>query len=97
MPTAPQAETGRWSSPDAYDNNTICTELDDRRALAVIPSQAHRKPQIPHDSDMYMWRHLIENRLQGLKEFRRFATRCDKTDASFAVALHLVAAFLALR
>jgi transposase len=32
-----------------------------------------------------------------LKEFRRIATRYDKTDTSFAVATHLVAAFLTLR
>ena len=37
---------------------------------------------------------LIENFFQRIKEFRRIATRYDKTDASFAAALHLVAAFL---
>jgi transposase len=52
---------------------------------------------IPYDADMYKWRHLIENCFQRLKEFRRIATRYDKTDSSFAAALHLVAAFLALR
>ena len=46
---------------------------------------------------MYKWRHLIENCFQRLKEFRRIATRYDKTDTSFAAALHLVAALLALR
>jgi transposase len=46
---------------------------------------------------MYKWRHLIENCFQRLKEFRRVATRYDKTDTSFAAVLHLAAAFLALR
>jgi transposase len=81
----------------AFDSNAIRAELDERGALAVIPSQAHRKPQIPHDTEMYKWRHLIENYFQRLKEFRRIATRYDKTDTSFAAALYLVAAILALR
>jgi transposase len=46
---------------------------------------------------MYKWRHLIENYFQRLKEFRRIATRYDKTDTSFAAALHLVATVSALR
>ena len=81
----------------AFDNDAIRAELDERGTLAVIPSKADRKPLIPHDAEMYKWRHLIENCFQRLKEFRRIATRYDKTDTSFAAALHLVAAFLALR
>ncbi len=67
------------------------------RAVAVIPAKADRKAPIPHDAEMYGWRHLIENFFQRLKEFRRFATRYDRTDTSFAAAIYLVAAFLALK
>ena len=81
----------------AFDNNAVRAELNKRGALAVIPSKGDRKTPIPHDADMYKWRHLIENCFQRLKEFRRIGTRYDKTDTSFAAALHLVAAFLALR
>jgi transposase len=81
----------------AFDTNAIRAELDARGALAVIPSKANRKPVIPHDVDMYKWRHLIENCFQRLKEFRRIATRYDKTDTSFAAALNLVATVIALR
>ena len=81
----------------AFDNNAVRAELNQRGALAVIPSKRDRKTCIPHDADMYKWRHLIENCFQRLKEFRRIATRYDKTDTSFAAALHLVAAFLAIQ
>jgi transposase len=81
----------------AFDNNAIRAELNARGALAVIPSKGDRKAPIRHDADMYKWRHLIENCFQRLKEFRRLSTRYDKTDTSFAAALHLAAAFLALR
>jgi transposase len=46
---------------------------------------------------MYQWWHLIEIFFQRMKEFRRIATRYDKTDTSFAAAFYLVAAFLALK
>ena len=81
----------------AFDNNAIRAELDKRDALAVIPSKADRKPLIPHDEEMYKWRHLIENYFQKLKEFRHIATRYAKTDTSFAAALYLAAAIIALR
>ena len=46
---------------------------------------------------MYRWRHLVENFFCSLKAFRRIATRYEKTDASFAGLLNLVASFLASR
>jgi hypothetical protein len=48
----------------AFDNNTIRTMLAERGALAVIPSKADRKTMIPHDIDMYRWRHLVEKLLR---------------------------------
>jgi transposase len=81
----------------AFDNNALRATLNERGAIAVIPSKADRKTPIPYDSEMYKWRHLIENCFQRLKEFRRIATRYDKTDTSFAAAIHLAATFLALR
>jgi transposase len=81
----------------AFDSNALRATLKQRGALAVIPTKANRKAPIPHDVEMYKWRHLIENFFQRIKEFRRIATRYDKTDASYAGALYLVAAFLALR
>ncbi|CAO3428952.1 Mobile element protein [Azospirillum endophyticum] len=46
---------------------------------------------------MYKWRHLVENFFCKIKAFRRIATRYDKTDTSFAAAIHLVATVLATR
>lgn len=81
----------------AFDNNALRASLSDRGALAVIPAKANRKTPLPHDAEMYKWRHLVENLFQRIKEFRRIATRYDKTDASFAAAIYLVGAFLALK
>ena len=46
---------------------------------------------------MYKWRHLVENFFQRLKEFRRIATRYDKTDTSFSAIIHLASSYLALK
>ena len=81
----------------AFDNNWLRAELNERRTAAVIPSKADRATRIPHDAEMYKWRHLIENFFCHLKAFRRIATRYEKTDACFAGILNLVAAFLVIR
>jgi transposase len=81
----------------AFDSDWLRAELNERGALAVIPPNGSRAATIPYDKEMYKWRHLVENFFQKIKEFRRIATRYDKTDTSFRAALHLVASFLALK
>jgi transposase len=81
----------------AFDNNALRADLDERGAIAVIPPKANRTTPIPCAFEMYKWRHLIENFFCKIKEFRRIATRYDKTDTSFAAAIYLVGAVLATR
>ena len=81
----------------AFDLDWLRADLDARGATAVIPPKANRAGHIPYDFAMYGWRHLVENFFCKLKEFRRIATRYDKTDQSFAAMIHLAAAAIALR
>ena len=81
----------------AFDNDSLRAALDERGAQAVIPSNGSRAQKIPYDKEIYKWRHLIENFFQKIKEFRRIAMRYDKTDTSYAAAIHLVAAFIAIK
>jgi transposase len=80
-----------------FDNDWMRAELDERGAMAVIPPKANRSHHIACDFAMYRWRHLIENFFCDLKQFRRIATRSDKTDQSFSAMIHLAAAFMALK
>jgi transposase len=80
-----------------FDNDRLRHELDARGTLAVIPPKADRARAIPCDFAMYRWRHLIENFFCALKQFRRIATRYDKTDQSFTAMIHLAATALALK
>jgi len=96
-PLITDVDFGALIADKAFDNNAIRHELNERGALAVIPSTAARRDPIAHDVEMYKWRHLIENCFQKLKEFRRVATRYDKTDTNFAAIIHLAAVAIALR
>jgi transposase len=81
----------------AFDVDWLRAALDERGAVAVIPSKTNRKAAISFDRDVYHWRHLIENTFAKLKEFRAVATRYDKTDTSYAATIHLAAAIIASR
>jgi transposase len=46
---------------------------------------------------VYQERNLVERFFNKIKHFRRIATRCEKTAASFAAMLFLVGAVIRLR
>jgi transposase len=81
----------------AFDSDVVRADLAERGAVAVIPPKANRVTALPCDFDMYKWRHLVENFFCKIKEFRRIATRYDKTDTSFSAMIYLVGAVLATR
>ena len=78
----------------AFDSNAIVADLDERGAKVVISQHQRRTKPLPLDTEMYKWRHLIENFFCKLKEFKRIAMRADKTDTSFSAIIHLAAAVL---
>jgi transposase len=75
----------------AFDSNTIIAALDKRGAKIVISQHPRRAQPLKIDEEMYKWRHLIENFFCKLKEFKRIAMRCDKTDQSFTAMIYLAA------
>ncbi len=88
---------GALLADKAFDANWLRAELDDRGATAVIPPKADRKDPIACDFAMYKWRHLIENYFCKIKEFRRIATRYEKTDDSYTGMIYIVGTAIALR
>jgi len=73
----------------AFDANWIIAELNERGAGIVISQRPQRKTPLAIDDEIYKWRHLIENFLCKLKEFKRIAMRSDKTDTSFEAMVYL--------
>ena len=78
----------------AFDSNAIIAELDARGAKVVIAQHPRRIEPLLIDTEMYKWRHLIENFFCKLKEFKRIALRADKTDQSFTAMIHIAAAVI---
>ncbi len=88
---------GALLADKAFDVDWLRAELNERGATAVIPPKSNRKEQIPCDFHMYRWRHLVENFFCKIKEYRRVATRYDKTDESFEAMIYLAGSLLALK
>ncbi|AOG12586.1 MULTISPECIES: IS5 family transposase [unclassified Agrobacterium] len=76
----------------AYDGDFLREELLIRGIRPVIPPKANRKNPPACDYQAYKDRNRIERMLNRLKQFRRVATRYDKTRKSFAAFLALAAA-----
>ncbi|MER8472792.1 MULTISPECIES: IS5 family transposase [unclassified Mesorhizobium] len=66
-----------------YDADAIREELAKAEIEAVIPAKRNRKDPAPHDAEKYKWRNLIERLFNKLKNWRRVATRYDKTRESY--------------
>lgn len=74
-----------------YDADWLRHALAERQTEACIPSKSNRKIQIPHDRALYRKRHRIENMFGRLKDWRRIATRYDRTARNFLSAVALAA------
>ena len=79
-----------------YDSDRFVEALASQNCSVVIPSRQGRlKPRVL-DRTRYGQRNLVERFFGRLKQFRRVATRYDKTMASFAASVHLVATFMSV-
>ena len=78
----------------AYDTHAIRDELATSEVRAVIPSKSTRRRPAAFDRDLYKQRNLIERMFNKLKNWRRIATRYDKTASSFLAFVSLVSAKL---
>jgi len=87
-------EFGALIADTAFDTNDIIANLNDRGAKVVIKQHPRRTTPLQIDTEMYKWRHLIENFFCKLKEFKRIALRPDKTDQSFEAMIYLAAAVI---
>ncbi len=87
-----------WLIADmAYDADAFRSELVKADTAAVIPSHPARAQPVPHDRDLYKERHVVECFFAKIKQFRRIATRYEKTAANFLAMVHLACAMICLR
>jgi transposase len=81
----------------AYDSNHIRQAIADKGAVAVIPNNPSRARKYPLDKHLYAQRHLVECCFARLKQFRRVATRYEKTARNYFAVVTLAATILWLR
>ena len=89
---------GKYLLADAaYDADHFRARIAAAEMAAVIPSNPSRAQAIPHDTDIYKERHLVECFINKIKHFRRIATRYEKTSTAYMAMLCLVGAVIWLR
>ncbi len=78
----------------AFDSNWIIEEMNARGAKIIISQRPQRLCPLQIDTEMYKWRHLIENFFAKIKEFKAIAMRCEKTDRNFKAMIYACAAVI---
>ena len=78
----------------AYDSAKIRGHLTSAGIQPVIPQRRSAKVPLWYDPDRYAERHLVENYFAKIKQFRRIATRYEKTAACFAGMVNIAALYL---
>lgn len=81
----------------AYDSDALRRAIADKHATAVIPNNPSRTFKHPLDKHLYAQRHLVECCFSKLKQFRRVATRFEKTARHYHAVVTLAAIVLWLR
>ncbi len=77
-----------------YDSSDFVQLIEDSGGSAVIPPRSNARNSREYDKEMYKRRNLVERFFNRMKQFRRFATRYEKTAKSFLSLVHFVAVFV---
>ena len=81
----------------AYDSDALRAKISDQGAVAVIPNNPSRARKFALDKNLYAQRHLVECCFSKLKQFRRVATRFEKTARNYLAVVTIAAIVLWLR
>ncbi len=91
IPLLTDFEFGALLADKAYDTNEILEFITFRGALPCIPPKNNRVVQREIDRVLYKERNLVERFFNKLKQYRRLATRYEKTARNFLAMLTLAA------
>ncbi len=74
-----------------FDSKKLVDYLKGRGAEAVIPPRSNLRDQREFDRHLYKERNLVERFLNRIKQFRRVATRYEKTARNFLAFIQVAA------
>jgi transposase len=81
----------------AYDSDAVVGAAQRRGGAAVIPSKKNRKVARDYDKHLYKERKEVEWFINLLKQYRRVATRYEKTARNFLGFVHVASIMILLR
>ena len=81
----------------SYDAEAFVVKLKERNSEVVIPSRIKNKEQRKIDEHLYKERHLIENQIGKLKQFRRVLSRFDKLAKNYLSFIYFASTVIWLR
>jgi transposase len=80
-----------------YDAQAFVLKLKEQNSEVVIPSRRNHKVQREIDTHLYKERHLIENQIGKLKQFRRVFSRFDKLAKNYLSFVYFASTLVWLR
>jgi transposase len=81
----------------SYDSKELIEKITETGAIAVIPSRSNSKQPRNYDKHIYKDRNLVERFFNKIKQFRRVATRYEKTIVSFMAMVTVAATMILLK
>ena len=80
-----------------YDSQEVVDAIEAKGGEAVIPTQKNRKVQRSIDRERYKDRNLAERFWAKVKQYRRVATRYEKTARNFMAFVQVASIMVLLR
>ena len=81
----------------AYDSDAVVQTAQRQGGEAVIPPKKNRKEPRAYDKHLYKERKKVEWFINLLKQYRRVATRYEKTARNFLGFVHVASILILLR
>lgn len=81
----------------AYDSDAVVAAAKRQGAEAVIPPKKNRRVSREYDKHLYKERKKIEWFINLIKQYRRVATRYEKTARNFLGFVHVASIMVLLR
>ena len=90
-------KAGAYILDKAYDSDAVVAAAQAQGGAAVIPSKKNRKVPRDYDTHLYQERKKVEWFISLLKQYRKVATRYEKTARNFLGLVHLASIMILLR
>ncbi|MBU6119428.1 IS5 family transposase [Hymenobacter sp. PAMC29290] len=89
LPLLADLQPGKVLADTAYDSDATRAYCTEKGIEAVIPSHPNRVEPLAMDEETYRDRNKVERFFGRLKQYRRLATRYEKTAVSFLAFWHI--------